>query len=195
MYDIQRAYQEGDDDEWDDEYGGYFHEHQYYLEDNYEDLIISEFQFSTEDDQTMFTCRYGPTDQQNRRHLEDNGYNEADDFYTYTYNQYQYEQQQNNDDAEGYFEVSNILVNSHVCAAGFYTQNAMHNEYIRQTPESTMILCALVAVVVGLVFGGWSLCPSGNGSDVEEVNATGFVPAPDGEVEGGGDGPSSVNIV
>lgn len=74
--DIERAYQEGnDDDEWDDEYGGYFHQRKYYLEDNYEDLIISEFQYSTGDDQTMFTCRYGPTDQQNRRHLEeDNGY-------------------------------------------------------------------------------------------------------------------------
>lgn len=100
--------------------------------------------------------------------------------------------------------MSNILINSHVCAAGFYTENAMDNEYIRQENamdyeyirqfDSTMIF-ALVAVVVGLVFGGWSLCPSGNGSDMEEVNATGFVPAPDGEVEGGGDGPSSVNIV
>jgi hypothetical protein len=177
--DIERAYEEGDDDgeDVDDEYGGYFEGHFYWKEDNYESLITSEVKYSKgdDDDQPIFTCRDGPTDQQNRRHLED--------YYAYNNNQYQYDdaqQRNNDDDAEGYFTVSNILVNSHVCTAGFYSNKAMDDEYIRRTPESSMILCAVAAVVVGLVFGGWSLCPSENGSEVEEVNATGFVPAPDG---------------
>ena len=166
--------QNADDANWDDIWGGRGNGHFYWDEDDRKTLILSEVTYSNRyNNDAVFTCRGGPTQGMNRR-LEDweeneyQEYNYVDDYYG--------EVAEN--DGQGKYRVSNILINSHVCAAGFYSERALKKEYIYHTPESAIILCTIASVVLGFVFGAWRLCP---GDGVEQDTGTDFVEAPNGE--------------
>jgi hypothetical protein len=87
-----------------------------------------------------------------------------------------------NENTNGYFTVQSLLVNSHTCSAAFFTNKAYQQEYIWQTPESSMILCGITAVVMAVVMTSWSLC--GGNAVVDETGTLedgDFVPAPTGD--------------
>mmetsp|Transcript_23874 Transcript_23874/g.66254 ORF Transcript_23874/g.66254 Transcript_23874/m.66254 type:complete len:419 (-) Transcript_23874:93-1349(-) len=182
--DLDREYrQEEGDNQVDDWYAIYKSRHYYWDEKNHNELILSEFSYSNPqyddngEETTYFSCRDGPQSSYDNNNYDN--YN-AQNYNYNNYNGYNYNACQGQGDEDAWC-VSNILINSHVCHAGFYSQNARDNEYINTTPERALILCFVAAVAAALVLGGWKMCPDPT-NDLEEDSAvTGFVRAPEGE--------------
>lgn len=187
MYQYQQyQYQNGQQD-----LAGYWE----FYQDNEGKVISTEITYSQNNgNDPIFLCRSGPTyeyeangDNGNYNYAEYGNYNYAEygNYYNYQgeVDDEMEEEKQQEQDEDGYFAVSNILINSHACTAAFFTEETYRNEYIAATPESSILLCGIAAVTVALVFGSWSLCDRNETNDHDQdASQADFIPAPNGDM-------------